>query len=160
MGLVTSVSPTWNQSYLDRLALSRAPGGRRGFYRGGLAIMCQVAYLWLGCCKGIYFRSYYHIAHIAACEPGVRSMTFWLTINNILVKCPMLINLNTCICHLHTGLCIKIYTANVMRQQTITWANVGPDLCHHVASLGHNEFPIISCIVMLFMSSPNLPGMR
>ena len=27
----------------------------------------------------------------------------------------------------------------VVRQQAITWANVDPDLCHHLASLGHNE---------------------
>ena len=26
-----------------------------------------------------------------------------------------------------------------IRQQAITWANVDPDLCRHVASLGHNE---------------------
>ena len=24
-------------------------------------------------------------------------------------------------------------------QQAITWANVEPDLCHHMVSLGHNE---------------------
>ena len=27
----------------------------------------------------------------------------------------------------------------VVRQQAITWANVDPDLCHHMVSLGHNE---------------------
>ena len=27
-----------------------------------------------------------------------------------------------------------------IRQQAITWANVNPDLCRHMASLGHNEF--------------------
>ena len=26
-----------------------------------------------------------------------------------------------------------------VRQQAITWANVEPDLCRHMASLGHNE---------------------
>ena len=26
-----------------------------------------------------------------------------------------------------------------LRQQAIAWANVDPDLCHHMASLGHNE---------------------
>ena len=26
-----------------------------------------------------------------------------------------------------------------IRQQAITWANVDPDLCRHMASLGHNE---------------------
>ena len=25
-----------------------------------------------------------------------------------------------------------------VRQQVITWANVDQDLCHHIASLGHN----------------------
>ena len=25
------------------------------------------------------------------------------------------------------------------QQQAITWANVNPDLCHHMASQGHNE---------------------
>ena len=28
---------------------------------------------------------------------------------------------------------------STFRQQAITWANVDPDLCHHMASLGHNE---------------------
>ena len=27
-------------------------------------------------------------------------------------------------------------------QQVITWANVDPDLCHHMASLDHNEFTL------------------
>ena len=26
-----------------------------------------------------------------------------------------------------------------VRQQAITWANVDPNLCRHMASLGHNE---------------------
>ena len=26
-----------------------------------------------------------------------------------------------------------------IRQQAITWASVGPDLCHHIAALGHNK---------------------
>ena len=26
-----------------------------------------------------------------------------------------------------------------VRQQAITWTNVDPDLCHHIASWGHNE---------------------
>ena len=26
-----------------------------------------------------------------------------------------------------------------LRQQAITWANVDPNLCHHMASLGNNE---------------------
>ena len=26
-----------------------------------------------------------------------------------------------------------------VKQQAITWANVDPDLCRHMASLGHNE---------------------
>ena len=28
---------------------------------------------------------------------------------------------------------------NVLVQQAITWANVDPDLCCHVTSLGHSE---------------------
>ena len=28
------------------------------------------------------------------------------------------------------------------RQQAITWTNVDSDLCHHMASLGHNELTI------------------
>ena len=28
------------------------------------------------------------------------------------------------------------------QQKAITWPNVGPDLCHHVAWLGHNELNI------------------
>ena len=31
-----------------------------------------------------------------------------------------------------------------VRQQAITWANVDPDPCRHMASLGHNELKIIS----------------
>ena len=27
-------------------------------------------------------------------------------------------------------------------QQAITWANVDPELCHHIAALGHNEWKI------------------
>ena len=26
-----------------------------------------------------------------------------------------------------------------VKQQAITWAKVDPDLCHHMALLGHNE---------------------
>ena len=26
-----------------------------------------------------------------------------------------------------------------IRHQAITWANVNPDLCHHMAALAHNE---------------------
>ena len=29
--------------------------------------------------------------------------------------------------------------ACAVRQQAITWANVDPDICRHMASLGHNE---------------------
>ena len=28
---------------------------------------------------------------------------------------------------------------DAVKQQAITWANVGPDLCHHKASFRHNE---------------------
>ena len=31
-------------------------------------------------------------------------------------------------------------------EQAITWANVDPDLCHHMASLGHNELKLYSFI--------------
>ena len=68
----------------------------------------------------------------------------------------MLINLNTYIFDLHKGLWKKWYTANVMKHQTTTWANVYPDICHHVASLGRNEFPVTSYIFMLL---PTLTGM-
>ena len=30
-------------------------------------------------------------------------------------------------------------TQLMIRQQSITWANVHPDICHHMASLSHNE---------------------
>ena len=33
----------------------------------------------------------------------------------------------------------NIASDNAVGQQAITWANIGPDLCHHLASLGHNE---------------------
>ena len=36
--------------------------------------------------------------------------------------------------------CVKIGSDKcAIRQQATTWANVDPDLCHHMASLGHNE---------------------
>ena len=28
-----------------------------------------------------------------------------------------------------------------VRQQAITWENIGPDLCRYMASLGHNKLP-------------------
>ena len=31
------------------------------------------------------------------------------------------------------------YWLGAVRHQAITWANVDPDLCHHMSSLGHNE---------------------
>ena len=33
-----------------------------------------------------------------------------------------------------------------IRQQTITWTNVDPDLYHHVATLGHNELNLIDIL--------------
>ena len=33
----------------------------------------------------------------------------------------------------------ELHWWSVNRQQAITWANVDPDLCRHMASLGHNE---------------------
>ena len=33
----------------------------------------------------------------------------------------------------------KSTLVQVIRQQAITWANVDPDLCRHMTSLGHNE---------------------
>ena len=32
-----------------------------------------------------------------------------------------------------------VQVPGAIRQQAITWANVDPDLCHHMVSLGHNE---------------------
>ena len=32
----------------------------------------------------------------------------------------------------------------VVRQQSITWANIDPDRCHHMASLNHNELSILT----------------
>ena len=34
---------------------------------------------------------------------------------------------------------IALIWMSLDRQQAITWANVDPDLCRHMASLGHNE---------------------
>ena len=49
-------------------------------------------------------------SHSPHCRLWARSKRhdFWLTMNDILVKCPMLINWNTCIHHLHKGLCVKM----------------------------------------------------
>ena len=35
----------------------------------------------------------------------------------------------------------------VVRQPAITWANVDPDVCHHMVSLGHNELRLNKCII-------------
>ena len=40
--------------------------------------------------------------------------------------------------------------ANVDRQQAITWANVDPDLCRHMASLGHNRLSRLKSLHQLF----------
>ena len=46
------------------------------------------------------------------------------------------------------------------RQQAITWANVDPDLCRYMVSLGQNEFEyIIVCIdVSLYPCPMKLGG--
>ena len=36
-----------------------------------------------------------------------------------------------------------------VRQQAITWANVDPDLCCHMASLGHNELDLFEFLQIL-----------
>ena len=37
-------------------------------------------------------------------------------------------------------------SSDAVRQQAITWANVDPDPCHHIAPLGHYELIwIINC---------------
>ena len=42
------------------------------------------------------------------------------------------------------------------RHQAITWANVDPDLCRHMASLGLNELkPIMWCLELLAFLSAN-----
>ena len=41
-------------------------------------------------------------------------------------------------------------TLLTVRQQAITWANIDPDLCRHMASLDHNELSIVSIIHIMF----------
>ena len=45
---------------------------------------------------------------------------------------------------------VNIFSGNIrlgaLRQQAITWANVDPDLCRHMASLVHNELKSSHCI--------------
>ena len=36
--------------------------------------------------------------------------------------------------------------ACAIRHQAITWANVDPDLCHHMASSSHNELIAKMCL--------------
>ena len=52
------------------------------------------------------------------------------------------------------------YWLGAVRQQAITWTTVDPDLCHHKASLGHNELTShnwsLTSQVILFMGY--LPG--
>ena len=38
------------------------------------------------------------------------------------------------------------------RQQAITWANVDPDLCRHMVSIGHNELNTTAHVMMTLMS--------
>ena len=38
------------------------------------------------------------------------------------------------------------YILGVSHLKAITWANIDPDLCYHMPSLGHNE--LISCLLM------------
>ena len=35
------------------------------------------------------------------------------------------------------------------RQKPITWSNLDPDLCRHLASLGHNEFMLLYDITLV-----------
>ena len=35
-----------------------------------------------------------------------------------------------------------LWWLTAIRQQAITWANVDPELCHHMVLLGHNELNI------------------
>ena len=39
---------------------------------------------------------------------------------------------------------------DALRQQTITWANVDPDLSRYMASLGHNELSHLGLRVFMF----------
>ena len=41
------------------------------------------------------------------------------------------------------------YWLGAVRQQAITWANVYPDLCRHLASLGHNAFWLNEVLITL-----------
>ena len=42
-----------------------------------------------------------------------------------------------------------------VRHQAITRANVDPDLCHHMASLGHNE---LTAVMTYFLNAMTFPG--
>ena len=49
--------------------------------------------------------------------------------------------------------------AGALRQQAITWANVDPDLCCHMASLGHIELTYVlklrpCCTIVVIQYSP------
>ena len=49
---------------------------------------------------------------------------------------------------------------DAIRQETITWANADPDLCGHMASLGHNELMksvLTRCCTLLFQCSSDVP---
>ena len=73
-------------------------GGERQQPSGSLENKCQVACLWLGCCKGIYFPSYYHIT---TCDIGVVEkhdllfdhnwLSKWLEIQYQIANCIILI---------------------------------------------------------------------
>ena len=39
----------------------------------------------------------------------------------------------------------------IITQQAITWASVGPDLCHHIASLSHSELNFIANMLDNFL---------
>ena len=70
------------------------------------------------------------------------SILGWLNQFQWLEAWASLVNLPTGDCH-WTSLIISQHWfrwwLGAVRQQAITWANVDPDSCHNMASLGHNE---------------------
>ena len=52
----------------------------------------------------------------------------------------------------------NIGSGGIRQRQAITWANIDPELCHHTASLGHNELIIDSIYIITDQHTHVLSG--
>ena len=48
---------------------------------------------------------------------------------------------------------MQVMALGAVRQQAITWANVDPDICHHMPSLHHKELNHTILLIKIFSIS-------